>query len=84
MNIQELEQQIDATRHELDRTLQALQEKLSPGRRLKAAWGSTQAKSLGALRTGVNWAISHPVPVLAIAAAVVFAIWARPDKRWLR
>lgn len=81
MNIHDMEHQIDVTRHELDRTLQALQEKLSPSRRLKAAWGTTQAKSLGAVRTGVNWAISHRVPVLAIGAAVALTIYVRSVRR---
>lgn len=81
MNIQEMEHQIDVTRHELDRTLHALQDKLSPRRRLKSAWGITQAKSLGAVRTGVNWTISHRVAVLAIGAALALTIYVRSTHR---
>lgn len=81
MSIQDLEQQIDVTRHELDQTLHALQDRLSPARRFKAAWGATKTSGAGAVRNGVAWAISHPVSVLAIGAAVVLAIWARPDVR---
>jgi hypothetical protein len=84
MSIGDLQRQIEVTRHELDQTLEALQAKLSPRRRLRAAWDTTQATSLSAVRSGAGWAISHPAAVLAISAAVVFAIWFRPDVRRLR
>ena len=84
MNVDELQHQVEVTRHELDQTLGALEAKLSPRVRLRAAWDTTQATSLGAVRSGVGWAMSHPVAVLAIGAAVVLAVWFRPEVRRLR
>jgi hypothetical protein len=84
MNIGEMQHQIELTRNELDQTLEALQAKLSPRLRLRAAWDATQATGLDAIRRGTGWAIAHPVSVLAIGAAVVFAILWRPDVRRLR
>jgi hypothetical protein len=81
MSIRDLEHAIDATRRDLNQTLHALQARLSPIRRLKAAWGATQAGGTGAVRGGVTWAISHPVSVLAIGAVVVLAVCARPVGR---
>lgn len=81
MSIRDLERAIDATRHDLNQTLHALQARLSPTRRLEAAWGATQASGAGAVRGGVTWAISHPVSVLAIGAVVVLAVCARPVGR---
>jgi hypothetical protein len=81
MKIDDLEQQIDVTRRALDQTLHALQARLSPTRRLKAAWGATQAGGAGAVRTGFAWAISHPVSFFAIGAALVWAVRARPEAR---
>lgn len=81
MKIADLEQQIDVTRRELDQTLQALRARLSPTRRLKAALGATQTAAPGAVRTGVAWAISHPVSVLAIGAALVWAVRGRHEGR---
>jgi hypothetical protein len=84
MNIADIEQHIEVTRHELDQTLETLQAKLSPRQRLRAALDATQTASLGAVRSGVGWAISHPVMVLAIGAAAVFAVCFRPEVRRLR
>jgi hypothetical protein len=84
MNVDDMQRQIEVTRQELDQTLEALQAKLSPRLRLKAAWGATQATSLDAVRSGIGWATSHPGAVLGIGAAVVFAICFRPDVRRLR
>ena len=81
MKIDDLEQQIDVTRRELDQTLHALQARLSPTRRLKAALGATQAAAPRAVRTGVAWAISHPVSVFAIGAALIWAVCGRPEAR---
>jgi hypothetical protein len=79
MKIDDLEQQIDVTRRALDQTLRALQARLSPTRRLKAGLGATQAAGAGAVRTGVAWAISHPVSVFAIGAGLVWALRGRPE-----
>ena len=84
MTIGELEREIEVTRHELDRTLGALQARLSPRVRLRAAWDATQTTSVSAARSAAGWAISHPAAVLAIGAVVVFAICFRPDVRRLR
>lgn len=84
MNIDDMQREVEATRDELDQTLEALQAKLSPRLRLRAAWDTTQATSLGAVRSGVGWAISHPVAVLAIGAAVVLAVCFKPQVRSLR
>jgi hypothetical protein len=81
MKIDDLEQQIDVTRREIDQTLYALQARLSPTRRLKAALGATQAAAPGVVRTGLAWAISHPVSVFAIGAALVWAVCGRPEAR---
>jgi hypothetical protein len=81
MKIQDLEQQIDVTRHELDQTLHALQARLSPARRLKAAWGATRTGGEGAVRTGVAWVAAHPVSAVAIGAALIWAVYARPETR---
>jgi hypothetical protein len=81
MTVQELEQQIDATRHALDQTLHALQARLSPTRRVRAAWTATQEGGASALRGGLTWAIAHPISVVAVSAAVVVALCARPFLR---
>jgi hypothetical protein len=81
VSIQDLEQAIDSTRNDLNETLHALQARLSPTRRLKAAWGATQAGGAGAVRGGLAWAISHPVSVLAIGALVVLAVCTLPVNR---
>jgi hypothetical protein len=85
MNIREMEQQIEVTRHELDETLRALQARLSPTRRLRSAWSATRDGGLGAVRSGVGWALAHPVSLFALgAAAVVWAVRHRPDARRTR
>jgi Protein of unknown function (DUF3618) len=81
VSIRDLEHAIDTTRNDLNETLQALQARLSPTRRLKAAWGATHTGGAGAVRGGVAWAISHPVSVLAIGALVVLAVGSRPVTR---
>jgi hypothetical protein len=81
LSIRDLEQAIDSTRNDLNQTLHALQARLSPTRRVKAAWGATQAGGAGAVRGGLAWAISHPVSVLAIGAVVVLAVCARSVDR---
>ncbi|MFL6600376.1 MAG: DUF3618 domain-containing protein [Steroidobacteraceae bacterium] len=84
MNVSELQREIELTRHELDETLEALHAKVSPSLRLRAAWDTTQATSVSAVRSGVGWAIAHPITVLGIAAAVVFTVSFRSDLRRLR
>jgi hypothetical protein len=84
MNIADMQRQIDVTRDELDQTLEALQAKLSPRVRLRAALNATQQASRGAVRSGVGWAVAHPGLVLAIAAAAVFAVCFRSEVRRLR
>jgi len=81
MSIRELERAIDSTRNDLNQTLHALQERLSPARRFKSAWGATKVSGAGAVRGGLAWAISHPVSVLAIGTVVVLAICSRPIDR---
>ncbi len=81
MSIQDIESAIDATRNDLNQTLHALQARLSPTRRLKAAWGATQAGGAGVVRDGVAWAMRHPASVLAISAVVVLAVCTRPVTR---
>ena len=81
MNINTIEHQIEATRHEVDRTLTALGERLSPSRRARAAWEATQHRSLAAARTGVSWANKHPLWALGIAAVVVCGVCLRPPAR---
>jgi hypothetical protein len=82
VNIDTIEHQIEATRHELDQTLTALGERLSPSRRARAAWGVAQQRGAAAARTGVSWANAHPLWVLGIAAAVVCsACLRRPVRR---
>ena len=81
MNIHEMEEQIEVTRHEVDQTLRALHDRLSPSRRLRSAWSTTRAGSLGAVRGGVGWAVHHPSSLLALGAAAVLAVLLRPDTR---
>jgi hypothetical protein len=81
MSIRDLEQAINSTRNDLNQTLHALQTRLSPARRVKAAWGVTQAGGARAVRGGLAWAISHPVSVLAIGAVLVLAICTRTSDR---
>jgi Protein of unknown function (DUF3618) len=79
MNVEPIEHQIEVTRQELDQTLDELQARLSPGRRIKAALHAAQEGGSHALHRGVSWTISHPVAGLAVAA--VFAIAFGPDLR---
>ena len=79
MTIHEMENEIEVTRHELEQTLQALQTRLSPSRRIKAALGATRSGGRDALRNAFTWALAHPGQVLAIGAAVVLAVSLRPD-----
>ena len=81
MNIDTIEHQIEATRHELDQTLTALGARLSPSRRARAAWEIAQQRGAAATRTGVTWASTHPLWALGIAAAVVCSVCLRRPVR---
>jgi hypothetical protein len=81
MSIRDLEHAIDSTRNDLNQTLHALQARLSPKRRLKAAWGATRAGGADVARDGVAWAVSHPITVLAIGAVLLLAVCTRPQAR---
>ena len=81
MTIHEMEDEIEMTRRELEQTLQALQARLSPRRRLGEAWGATRTGGRDAVRSAVSWATSHPAQVLAIGAALMLAVAMRPAGR---
>jgi predicted NAD/FAD-binding protein len=68
--IAELERQIEDTRQELDRTLDALRYKFSPRHQLHQAARFTGRR----LRAGACWSIDHPDRALLGAAAVTAAL----------
>lgn len=70
--IQEIERQIDETRHALGQTIRALQLELSPRHQIEEAWHSARARSSRSFRAGANWAVANPIPV-AVAAIVLVA-----------
>jgi hypothetical protein len=80
--IEEIEHQIDETRHALDRTIRALQFELSPRHRIEAIWRSTGRS----LRAGANWATANSAAItlgslVLVAIATAFAIAGRHRQR---
>jgi hypothetical protein len=76
-----LEHDIEVTRHDLDATLEALQAKLSPRRRLKAAVSSARASgSLGAQRM-IDLARRHPRPLAVLGGCLLLLIVTRQPRR---
>jgi hypothetical protein len=67
--IEEIERQIDETRHALDRTLRALQFELSPRHQIQEVWRSTGRS----LRAGANWATANSAAI-ALGSLVLVAI----------
>jgi hypothetical protein len=70
----ELERQIERTRQELDRTLEALQARLSPRRRLKEAVASARENSVkwaGDVREKIK---RDPMPFAVVGGTVLLAI----------
>jgi cell division protein FtsX len=80
--LEEIERQIDETRHALDRTLRALQFELSPRHQIEAVWRSTGRS----LRTGANWATANSAAIalgalVLVATATAFTIASRQRQR---
>ena len=80
--IEDIERQIDATRHALDQTIRALQSELSPRHQIEAAWRSTGRS----LRTGANWATANSAAIalgalVLVATATAFTIASRQRQR---
>ncbi len=59
----EIENDIEHTRHELDSTLDALEQKLSPGRLLDQALGMVREGSSDGSNAALNAFRNHPVPL---------------------
>jgi hypothetical protein len=70
--IEEIERQIDATRHALDRTIRALQFELSPRHQIGQVWQSTKRRTGRSLRTSANWATANPAAI-ALGSLVLVA-----------
>lgn len=69
--IEEIERQIDETRHALNRTLRALQLELSPRHQIEAALHSAKVRTSRSLRAGANWAVANPIPMTMAAIVLV-------------
>jgi len=72
MNPEEIEREIDQTRHALDQTIRTLQFKLSPRHQLEQAWRSTKYRTGRSVRAGTDWAMANPASV-ALGACVLVA-----------
>jgi Protein of unknown function (DUF3618) len=70
--IEEIEREIDHTRHALDRTIRALQFELSPRHQLEQAWRSAKHRTERSVRAGTDWAKANPAS-LAVGACVLVA-----------
>ena len=86
MNPDEIELEIQHTRHQLDRTLRALQYELSPRHQLEQAWRSAKYRGARSMRAGADWAKANPAPILVgtcvlIAATVGVALRQRRRHR---
>jgi hypothetical protein len=80
-NLHALEQDIEVTRHDLDATLEALQAKLSPRRRLKEVVSSARASgSLGAQRM-IDLARRHPRPLAVLGGCILLLMVTRQPRR---
>ena len=71
--VDELERQIEDTRHALDRTLRALQFELSPAHQAQVAWHRVKQRTESSFHAGADWAVANRVPVLVGAVAVIAA-----------
>ena len=72
--ISELESQIESTRRELNQTLYALQTQLSPRHQLQMGWNYARRQTEKTRRAGADLVSSHPMPAMAIVAAVGAAL----------
>jgi hypothetical protein len=80
-NLHALEHDIELTRHDLDVTLEALQAKLSPRRRLKAAVSSVrESGSLGAQRM-IDLARRYPRPLAVLGGCLLLLMVTRQPRR---
>jgi uncharacterized protein DUF3618 len=84
--IEEIERQIDATRHALDRTLRALQFELSPRHQLDQAWRSAKHRTGRSLRASANWATANPAAIalgslVLVAAATALTVATKRRRR---
>ena len=70
--IEDIERQIDATRHALDQTIRALQSELSPRHQIEAAWRTTRQRTGRSLRAGANWATANPAAI-ALGSLILVA-----------
>jgi len=70
--IEDIEQQIDHTRHALDRTISALLWELSPRHQLEQAWRSAKFRTGRSVRAGADWARANPASI-ALGACVLVA-----------
>jgi hypothetical protein len=73
--VEELERQIDDTRHALDQTLHTLQFELSPRHQLEQAWHFAKERTGRSYRAGADWATANPVPVVLGAVALTAALY---------
>jgi hypothetical protein len=69
--IGELEEDIEATRRRLDATLEALQERLSPGRRMRAAMTSARTRAVLGGRRTIALARRYPAPFAILGVSIV-------------
>jgi chromosome segregation ATPase len=70
----EIEREIEHTREELDRTLEALQAKLSPRRQLEQALTHARASSRRVTHSAVEMMKRNPVPFAIVGATLLVAL----------
>jgi hypothetical protein len=72
-----MEQNIELTRRDLDETLEALQDRLSPRRRLRAAVQAARETGSTLAQNVTSTARRYRTPALIVSACVLLAIAAR-------
>jgi hypothetical protein len=75
--LSEIESDIEATRRDLDATLNALQERLSPRRRMEAAADAARASVNRAVHEGAGFAREHSQSLLIIGGCIAVGLIAR-------
>lgn len=70
----EIQQEIEATRAELDRTMEAIERKLTPGQVLDEALGYFRSRP-GSGSDLANWIRENPVPVVLIGIGLAWLLF---------
>jgi hypothetical protein len=73
-NLEEIERDIEATRHNLSRTLDALHDKLSIGQRMRGAVEHAQDTGRHFLASAGRWIKNHPSTVVLVALPLLLLV----------